>query len=722
MRKIRKIWHRWYVQLIIILIPLVLGLVGYGIQYSKKGIMPDMVLYSTIRLFGFMFDGDKDGKGTAAVLLALARWLAIIPTGTALNRLLRPYTARFFSQIGFRFWNLRKNRLLIFGSNEECRHTADTAEGWVPLIRCSGDEVFNQLRRDGYRCVRTEPVSIMKAAVASTFSSADRQCRIVIHGEDEEINLGLCRTAVLEIRKAVGGDIERLEQLKAENGEHQEEIRETEEKIVSRLDRIRIVAFGDKNLESTYMDMVGQSFGVLKYINKYRMEAIGLVEKYPLVRFMDREKDIDGSGLISGKVDLYIIMVGFGDSNQELFTASMIVNQLLTAGENGIPVMKPVKYDLYDKEAVETNKNLNHMAFRFEHEFLGAVKAGMIHKADYLPMPLDPAEDKFDKTDINDQKFYKQIWERTAKNPDSVNVISVAVGSDLDNIDLARKLKAKMKEWNVRNVHIFVKVRKAENRTIHSDLFSDEMIPFGSDLEPFEMQHIFHDELEEMARKKHYLNALIRSSGENGTEESEKDIGNHAQYEWYTYDPMKKKSSIHAILGIRAKLLLMGLDYRKQGWKNPDGSVPEILEGNKDYFDIYAKNDLPEVDCVLDSDALGGTEVYRYPPVPDLESYRNPTLRKSLAIQEHYRWNAFMIGNGFVPATKEQIRNGELQNYSLRFHGCLTTFEGLFEYRRLLEEDGQDTATINKTINYDFHLMDDLWWYLNMFGYEIIRA
>ena len=39
--------------------------------------------------------------------------------------------------------------------------------------------------------------------------------------------------------------------------------------------------------------------------------------------------------------------------------------------------------------------------------------------------------------------------------------------------------------------------------------------------------------------------------------------------------------------------------------------------------------------------------------------------------------------------------------------------DGLIQFRDLTGKD---------RINYDFHLMDQIWWYLNAFGYEIVKT
>ena len=61
------------------------------------------------------------------------------------------------------------------------------------------------------------------------------------------------------------------------------------------------------------------------------------------------------------------------------------------------------------------------------------------------------------------------------------------------------------------------------------------------------------------------------------------------------------------------------------------------------------------------------------------------------------------------------------RDYKLRTHGNLTTEEGLIEFRKLVAVSTGITESSADVINYDFHLMDDAWWFLDMFGYEVYR-
>ena len=103
--------------------------------------------------------------------------------------------------------------------------------------------------------------------------------------------------------------------------------------------------------------------------------------------------------------------------------------------------------------------------------------------------------------------------------------------------------------------------------------------------------------------------------------------------------------------------------------------------------------------------------------------------RKNLAMQEHCRWNAYMIARGFVPATKEQIMNektatGEYtngKNFKSRHHGNLTSFDGLIEFRRMIASREKDEEIKHDVIKYDYQLLDGAWWLLDRTGYFIIQ-
>jgi len=62
-----------------------------------------------------------------------------------------------------------------------------------------------------------------------------------------------------------------------------------------------------------------------------------------------------------------------------------------------------------------------------------------------------------------------------------------------------------------------------------------------------------------------------------------------------------------------------------------------------------------------------------------------------------------------------------VRDYRLREHGNLTTFEGLFDYRKETAQAWNKTEEETDAAGYDFQIMDDAWWLLNRSGFSIYR-
>ena len=283
---------------------------------------------------------------------------------------------------------------------------------------------------------------------------------------------------------------------------------------------------------------------------------------------------------------------------------------------------------------------------------------------------------------------------------------------------MAQKLLSKKAEWGVDQIQIFVKVRNPENEQMLTPAQRKSIIPFGNEAETiFALDAFFNNRLEEMAMKKHYLNALIKSrTGGNNITGDQKEIEIHSLYEWHLYDSDKKLSSVYSILSQRMKLQLMGLDYRERKQQNGTKTLVEklrdasslgltrqisklqineetsekpaddvVLPDNNAYFERYAGDDRPVIDESIKLSE--GMEVYKYEKRLTEDDFKHQTLRKNLAIQEHSRWNAYMISRGFIPATRAQIlKDKDGKDYDLRYHGNLTTMKGLIEFRELTTE------------------------------------
>ena len=84
-----------------------------------------------------------------------------------------------------------------------------------------------------------------------------------------------------------------------------------------------------------------------------------------------------------------------------------------------------------------------------------------------------------------------------------------------------------------------------------------------------------------------------------------------------------------------------------------------------------------------------------------------------------------MIRNGFIPATKAQIREGKYRSYKgARFHANLCSFEALFDFRRMKNEwyaEHEPKKKPDDVIAYDYKLMDEAQYFLDISGYGIVK-
>lgn len=587
----------------------------------------------------------------------------------------------------------KKDKLFIFGNNKEnqtiCR--SDKKRSKV-IIDDINSEQGEKLYMERINYVSTTEIDSAVSNIFKVVTRRDREVVIIVNTKDDEKNI--------KITRAMIGCIEGLK-------------KDIKNNLFLRM---RIFVFGDPRYQALYEDIVSNGFGCIHYINKYQRIAIDFIDKYPLTRFMDeRHIDYDES-LVRDGVDINVCLIGFGNTNQQLFLTSVSNNQFLMRGESD-PVLKKVKYFIFDKDEAEQNKNLNHNYYRYKQE------SAEFSPSDYLPLPSVPAEETYYRLDINDRGFYERIKSITAKSKNDVSFIVIAFGSDLENIDLAKKLIEKRKEWELSNLYIFVKVRVLKKE---QTIFEDEKCFFIGNEESvvYNIDKITNDRFFNMAMMRNEVYDLeyaIKSTPSLVVDDKcVKENHDRANSDWHIKkSQLERESSLYCCLSLRSKLHLMGLDIVDAA----DESAVGLSE--EEYISHYAGEDRPDT-SKYDVKANGKAIV----------SYGLEFIdgrRRNMAIHEHYRWNSFMISKGIVPSSREQIENevvfgnnGKKQfsngkNYSLRRHGNLTTFEGLVEFRQIVaRRDGKDEVETD-VIKYDLQLLDDAFWLLQRNGYKIVR-
>jgi len=725
MKLIRKIFSKWYINLLTILVPLTAGFIGYYNYYTAvdPGFSRSVflsALYSAVRLFGVSFDAEAGNAVDTWVIVVLetARWLAVIPTGHAIIRLLEPFLLRFYVKIRAYCWSGKKQKLLLFGNNEEniciCNSSGSISDC---MIMADSYKECSELMWQGYRAAprgreRPDNGSELADLIKNTLKDKTGRLTVIINTKNENDNLHLSKTAVDTVRECLEADVDNLEAAE-QNSSGTEIISELEKQIVTKLGKIRVIVFGKTRNRSIYSDLVNRSFGILQYTNKYQLTALDFAEKYPFTRFMDSrefEQAFKNGCLVSGK-EFNMIFVGFGSSSREIYTVSFVNNQFIMHSDDSAPKHKRVHYHIFEKEEVETDTLMNHMLFRYENDFIRAADNGCADRSEYFELPDLPADTLFHRINTNNRVFLQEFKDICTQYPDCINYCVVSLGDDLQNIETAKLIAAKKAEWGIGSLTIFARIKDPENEAIGNTGSDWDCISFGSEnISMFNLDNMLNPDLERMAFQKHLMYEYEENRKSTAVRD-EQNLQVHARFQWYMMDANKRLSNIYSVLSMRMKLQLIGLDYAKAP------GTGDVISSNDEYFDCYACGDKPEI---LARDTAG-KEIYSYSRLPLYRDFTKDIPRRNLAVQEHYRWNAFMISCGFVPAKKEIVLKGNVRDYRLREHGNLTTFEGLFDYRKETAQAWNKTEEETDAAGYDFQIMDDAWWLLNRSGFSIYR-
>ncbi len=581
----------------------------------------------------------------------------------------------------------RRDKLFLFGNNRDniAIYSSDKKHSKA-IIDYMSDKESEELYLKKISFISTPSMESYVGKIFARLKKMDRQYILIVNTGDDEKNMALCRSIVDKIDAA-----------------------ENKEQLFLNL---RVYVFGNPRYETIYTDIVSSASGCIQYANKYQKIAMDFIDKYPFARFMDETQLDYSTSLVRDGVDINVLMIGFGKTNQQIFLTSVANNQFLTAGKDG-PVLKPVKYHIFDKAEAENNKNLNHSYYRYKHE------CADLEKDKYLPLPAIPAEETYYHLDVNDTDFYDRIRNIVTKNNSDINFVIIGFGTDLENIDMAQKLVEKREEWALDNLIVFVKARVW---TKEQTLLQEKKCYFIANERKvvYDIEKIVSDRMFNMAKMRNEVYDLEYTIKHEPTIVIDEAylVKHHeiSNRNWYTTkSQMERESSMYGCLSLRSKLNLIGLDYCEVDASDEPGLTEQA------YLEIYAKDDMPIVGEYKVT--ANGKPIVTYPL-----DFKH-SMRENLAIHEHQRWNSFMISKGMIPSSIDQIvhetkKNGEHtngKNYAVRRHGNLTTFEGLRTFRKLLAERDKEEETEFDVIKYDYQLMDGAYWLLNEWGYKIIK-
>lgn len=734
MKKRNKDYIKWILRLSALVFTLTLGFCGYYYYYKNVlvgGSVLSQTIFSTIRLFAASFDLNYEKAAALShgvwLIRALeaAKWVAIFLTGNVIFRLIRPFLSKFLIALREWRWRIAKKGVIIVGNNDNnkmiYRSVPDRA-ACALLVSCDEEceELWTQninaiaadniKPRDEEAFIRGSERKINRALKSAV--EHKKACTVIINTQNEQANLHIAQQAAACVRAHLEKNypfmLEKKEQALARKKE-----------VVDILKNIRIFVFGERTYEAVYLSLQKTSFGILKYINKYHLTATDFVNEHTLLEHMDKtmfNKHVR-NGCVSKELALNTVLVGFGQTNREILRVSFANNQFVEEEAEGIAQLKKVNYHIFERTQKCFDKNLNDTLFRYKNEFEEALKSNPSSAEEYFDISDFPADIRYYCTDVFEETFYRQLRDICGADSVSLTQVIIAIGSDLKNMDLAHRLASKKSEWGLENVHIYAKVRQNISEEISKLFSTKEYQLFGNEEQlVYCYKKIHHNDLEELA-----INRNLMYEYEQAKKRLQKVSVSNLQirthYQWYVeMDNIKRLSNIYSILSLRLKLQLLGLDYVKE---KGSATAGKPLENNAAYFSIYAGKNPPKVDIPV-SEAMQ-KDIYSYLLAPSRADFCAENVRANLTIQEHYRWNAFMISCGFVPQSKAAAFINGPKDYIHRRHSNLSAFEGLFAFRKEMAEYRHTSEEQEDVIKYDYQLMDDAWWFLHSKDYQIFE-
>ncbi len=467
--------------------------------------------------------------------------------------------------------------------------------------------------------------------------------------------------------------------------------------------------FTEGNNDSVYRRITQASHGAVHCLNRYNMIARDFTSKYPITLFMQKMIDTR-SAAFKPKTDFRLIMIGFGNVNRQLFCTYVQNSQLLMLNEDGTTKLMPIRCHVFDKLQAHDEATFNYTYMHYKHWLEGRAEGD---SDGYFELPKLPADISFHELDVNTSGFSDEFKSCLTDSESGYNMVIISLGDDMSDLNLAEKIATYAKEKRVESkTKIFVRVRdkSLSEESAHSEENDVDIIPFGDIASLFSYSRILNHEADEIAKDRHLCYAVESKKASESDEDAKRD----ALYRWYfEWQNIQRESNAYAALSMRAKFNLLGYDIVKRKYEENDDSASFIADYTQKNPIEYKKTLVDgeeKIVTVNDKKLVDYTKEYHKPGTP----------RTNLAICEHARWNAYHICNGFIPASRDELKTeGKNSLLRRRKHINLTTMAGLDEYAkwRIAEFGLSDNDA--DVIKYDYQLMDDAVWLLHRSGYSI---
>ena len=615
-------------------------------------------------VLNFAYDSVK-GLAEVNVIYMVAMYICFL--ACAFNStllfvsLISQYFVYAFTSLKWKF--SKKKKVLFIGINEGNFYSA----------RSVGEDSFGMLAgefsKDEAGELFTKRVPYMDVHDITEFSCdmlkkalwEKRALNIIINTEDDSKNIALAGKLMHVIDDYAKDNLSvNLDGLEKDEATRKKKI------VIDNFHRVGVYVFKNPSYSTIYDELEKDSFGCIHCISKYEQIALDFMNNYPISLFMNEDFIDESNALIKDESVVQYQLFGLGKINEEILFSGLSENQFLTEKDGKI-VPKCMDYHIFDRMDVSNIRRLTQTLFRFTVDFKQESD-----RKDYLEIPEDPGRLYFHEADFSSGEFIREL-EKISCTKNRYTYAIVSYDSDIENIALAQLLLDLRERNKWENYYIFARVYGDPKAY---EIFSrPNVFAIGNEQKVvYDYGNIVNDRLSSMA--------VRRNRDYEGKIKTEDEVI-AADYKWFIMRyPIERMSNIYCVMAIRFKLNLMGLDYVSI---KSDDQRPALTE--EEFRNLYEPN------------------------------------KDKYAILEHYRWNAFYLTRGYIPASIEEILNGEAngKDHVSQKHGNLTTMDGLVEFRKLVAKSRNISEEEADVIRYDYDIMNGAYKYLNAEGYKIVK-
>jgi hypothetical protein len=414
------------------------------------------------------------------------------------------------------------------------------------------------------------------------------------------------------------------------------------------------------------------------------------LEIYPLTQIIDKSC-INLSRQTLKEAEYHYFFLGFGKTNRDLLRKIICDNQF--------PDIR-INYHIYSHNAETKDRLIFFQSARYLRN------RKQYETADYFEAHDVYGNISFKDCDVRGTEFYDDLIGKIHSD-EGYAIFIIALGSDIENIKVAYELENYLSiSKGITPYHVFAKTNRLNLLEFESKVGRNITV-FGRLQDVFTPDYIINERIDILAKAVH---ETYNELSKNENSDSEVIL-------WKDLDIFRQNSNRYVAKNLRTKLNLLGFDYEL----SEKVSNIEREETKTKFMSLLKLNedkDLPRRLSVSTS-ADSFHKLY--------QNHNSP--RDRMAAQEHLRWNAYMILNGWIPmsktavkeSTSERQKDPATKNLVLYEHACITTHNGLIALFDFLVENGMEPQKADK-IKHDYSTIDHLIDMIEKAGYSLTSA